>query len=1002
MTTTTVADAATALRCRDTPTLSVFDNRGLQVRTVRYNRTTDDEAPDELITRQTWSARGDPATTIDARLFDEQRQKPAIAPNFRYTCSLSGQPLAVLSQDAGERISLPDAEGGVVWQRDGRGQQLRRTYDLLHRLTSVSGQAADDAPLISERLIYGDAATPVGANLCGRLWQHYSPAGLHVTPAYGLTGQPLTSRQHFLRDHVLDSDWGGDDPAAWARDLAPDAYATRWAYDALGQELERTDARGNRRRQRFNVAGQFAGSDLQLAGQTNWQPLLRVITYSAAGQVLHEAAGNGVTTDYTYEPQTQRLAELHTTRPAQNDRPTALQAQAYQYDPIGNLLAINDAAQAIRHTRNQRVEPASHYTYDALYQLSRATGRENANAGRQTQALPPPIVPLYPESGELTYYTRTYSYDRGANLTEIHHQGTTPYTQQMVVARTSNRAVPQANGLTPGDVEGCFDACGNLRELAPGQPLTWDSRNQLQRTTQIARNGSENDDEVYWYDGAGQRATKLSSARTSGTTRTERVRYLPGLELRQTEQTRAGEVIATPVEILQVLTLGAGGRGSVRVLHWELGQPETIDNDQLRYSLDDPIGSSLLELDAQADLLSREEYYPFGGTAVWSARSDIEAKYKYVRYSGQERDATGLYYYGLRYYAPWLARWINPDPAGPVDGLNLFGMVANNPVTKRDVGGLVSEEELPLLEFPTRSARRSVSDMASGAWSGIQSALVSDTRAEQYRYTRFENSVYQGTTEPIEVRPSGPSGSSRPSRLAGALRERFAAIRASFVRRPRERALETVPLLDLRPEVSSGPIYTGRRTVSGSQARPRSSGYQRFGASSESSFTNLAEEAARLLNPPPPASGGQGEGIETTPVSRANARSWEEMLSRARQNRAQRPPEFNQADFALDVGDINVVLQETDALNEAEAEALSQLTGESPTSFEESALETTPLIPETQAGSRARSSAESVSSFVAFAWWSAAFFSFAFAFSFFAFAWAISSRRARVGGVAWG
>ncbi|EGH49324.1 insecticidal toxin protein, partial [Pseudomonas syringae pv. pisi str. 1704B] len=51
-------------------------------------------------------------------------------------------------------------------------------------------------------------------------------------------------------------------------------------------------------------------------------------------------------------------------------------------------------------------------------------------------------------------------------------------------------------------------------------------------------------------------------------------------------------------------------------------------------------------------------------TAWWAARSAVEAKYKTVRYSGKERDTSGLYYYGLRYYAPWLQRWINPDPAG--------------------------------------------------------------------------------------------------------------------------------------------------------------------------------------------------------------------------------------------------------------------------------------------------------------------------------------------------
>jgi hypothetical protein len=46
-----------------------------------------------------------------------------------------------------------------------------------------------------------------------------------------------------------------------------------------------------------------------------------------------------------------------------------------------------------------------------------------------------------------------------------------------------------------------------------------------------------------------------------------------------------------------------------------------------------------------------------------------------------------LYCYGFRYYAPWLGRWINPDPAGDIDGLNRFRMVRNNPITLCDQDG---------------------------------------------------------------------------------------------------------------------------------------------------------------------------------------------------------------------------------------------------------------------------------------------------------------------------
>lgn len=123
----------------------------------------------------------------------------------------------------------------------------------------------------------------------------------------------------------------------------------------------------------------------------------------------------------------------------------------------------------------------------------------------------------------------------------------------------------------------------------------------------------------------------------------------------------------------------------MRALHW----PDGAHADQLRYSQCNHLGSSTLELDHQAGVLTQEHYYAFGGTACWAGRSALVAKYKTIRYSGQERDATGLYYYGYRYYAPWLQRWISPDPVGSVDGLNLYQMVLNNPVGYCDwQGGL--------------------------------------------------------------------------------------------------------------------------------------------------------------------------------------------------------------------------------------------------------------------------------------------------------------------------
>ncbi len=448
--------------------------------------------------------------------------------------------------------------------------------------------------------------------------------------------------------------------------------------------LTRTDAQGHGQGWWYDVSGNVRRQTVTPAGGVE-QTLLDSVTWSAAGQVLTESAGNGVTTTYGYDPQNQWLKSITAER-----EDTTLQALGYGYDFTGNVTSVTDGTVTTGYWRNQVTDGTRTFTCDALYQLLSATGRENAN----NTAMQYSPLPGMADGSQYTNYTRSYHYDDSGNLSTLTHTGAANFTRTMTTESTSNRSVQQNDGgaQTPNEVADWFDSSGNLLTLqasaAVSDALAWDGSNHLQEVILVSRSSGGNDREIYQYSGS-ERVRKQTRTLVSGDTglwNVDEVRYLPGLELRRSWQETA-EGDSAPSEELHVMT-GQAGRAGIRLLHWETGRPDGIANDQVRWSVDDNIGSLSLELDAGGQIISREEYYPFGGTAVWAGRNEVEASYKTVRYSGKERDGTGLYYYGHRYYAPWLCRWVSADPAGEVDGLNLFRMVRNNPVSLKDIAGM--------------------------------------------------------------------------------------------------------------------------------------------------------------------------------------------------------------------------------------------------------------------------------------------------------------------------
>lgn len=675
-----------------TPVVSVSDNRGLAVRALNWNRAQAADPLRLLISHADVDDASRAATNRDPRLFTAWTTDSASPASLHTMPSLAGQILKRESSDSGGQVTLFDAAGRPAWTRDGRGTVQTVAYDELGRPESGSEQlSGSDGIRVSWRSGYGDASLADdgsrGNNLRGINVAQYNDGGLLQVNSVALGGAVLSQTQRFLASAESLPDWQ-EDEAGRETLLEADGFTTTTAVDARGATLKQADAMSHIQQWRYDVSGNLRHQTVTPAdGQT--QTLLAGITWSAAGQVLSESAGNGVTTTYGYDRQNQWLATL-TAQRADN---TTLQALSYGYDFTGNVISLSDGSVASRYYRNQATGGARLFTYDALYQLLSATGRENATStGMQYSGLP---AVMSPDGSQYVNYTRSYVYDDSGNLSTLKHTGAGSFTRTMTTETTSNRSVQQNDGgaQTPDEVKNWFDSNGNLLTLQAGAAgtdgLAWDGSNNLRSVTLVSRSSGDSDREIYQYSGS-QRVRKQTRTLVNGSSELwniDEVRYLPGLELRKSWQETAGSS-ATPSlsEELHVLS-GQAGRADIRVLHWETGKPAGIDNNQVRWSINDNIGSLSLELDSEGQVISREEYYPFGGTAVWAARNEVEAEYKTVRYSGKERDGTGLYYYGHRYYAPWLCRWVSADPAHEVDGLNLFRMVRNNPVTYFDNTG---------------------------------------------------------------------------------------------------------------------------------------------------------------------------------------------------------------------------------------------------------------------------------------------------------------------------
>jgi insecticidal toxin complex protein TccC len=648
----------------NTPDLYVTDPRGLVIRTVGYCRQDVSQIAESQVTRQVFNAPGQSVAIWDPRLW-EHLSKPNVATVF----SLSDQTLLVESADAGWEVSLLNDARSLLSSWDARRIERQTDFDDLQRPVVIRERIEGESARSVERYTYGTADTEfANRNQCGRWLRHDDFAGSRDLRDYAMSGAQMVEVRRFLTS-LETPDWPSELQMRDALLEDGAGHVSSWTYWASGEMRSLADACGHLRIFNQDVAGQLKEVRLQLAeeGQPP-QLMVGAICYNATGQTESETAGNGVVTKLQYGGGDDRPIRL--TSAIAGTAP--LQDLHYDYDPVGNVRRIEDKAHPVRHGKNQRVDPITSYDHDSLYRLVEVRGRQVLSPSYGPEL--PERLPVPLDPNQLINYTQAFAYDASGNLLTRHHTGAP--TLNMVVCKSSNRCLPvhdESSPPTDENIAAGFDACGNQLQLRPGQTMSWDTRHQLRFATLVSRKTGPDDHERYVYGQRGERLRKIRFTQSARCTLRTEVRYLPGLDI-HLESTRG--------ETRLVVSLEAG-QSHIRVML----EAQAPSQRQIRFSLRDLLGSCALELDETGRLVSQEGYYAFGGTAWWASVSAQEATYKTRRYSGKTRDPTGLYDFGFRYYAPWLQRWMCPDPAGDSDGLNRYVMVGNNPVSFFDADG---------------------------------------------------------------------------------------------------------------------------------------------------------------------------------------------------------------------------------------------------------------------------------------------------------------------------